>query len=100
MKYYSLKETNRMFISDAEDLLLHLIKGICQIECGQLRDAIKTFTDLEVALLTADIESMKFMSAQITKFYLGVATYYSGDLVSAGMIFNRVIEISKGKLKE
>ena len=95
-----MKETNRMFISDAEDLLLHLIKGICQIECGQLKDAIKTFTNLEVALLTADTESMKFLNAQITKFYLGVATYYIGDLVRALMIFNRVLEISKGKLKE
>lgn len=99
MRFYQIRQIKDLFLSNSEDLLLQLMQGICQIECRQLGGALQTLMDLEAALLTAEPESLKYLNAQIPKFYQGVATYYSGEPEDAMLIFNRVLEMSKGELK-
>jgi hypothetical protein len=56
MKYYGLKSLREIFLNYTEELMVILMKGLCQIEKRMLDNAIETFVDLEGALLTATTE--------------------------------------------
>lgn len=77
-----------------------MMKGASQLEKRNLDDSIETFIDLEGSLITASTDTLILINVQTPKFYQGLVTYYAGEPEDALKLFNRVMEISKGKLKE
>lgn len=61
---------------------------------------METLTNLEANLLTAEPQSLKLIHSQVIKYYQGVAKFYSGEPEDAMLLFDRVMEMSKGQLKE